>query len=350
MMCIRSDGRGSPLSMTMRIRFIVSTLDSSVPFSSCTLKSCNVGWSAALSMCTRLYALSRKVAMVAARSKQWRYKIARAKCATKTTPVCCACRGNRCNVPVRVPEPNSRSFTAKCQDAALQDTDTSLYFEGTRFCAPHRCSPFDPKMSSVSRSTCDISASSPFIEPAGLIFAALDILVGLATNFSGGRHKVATKEQDGRQELEIRLGNEHISFETAKIGSLVDVTDSEDPEGLRVFYYLVQDLKALVFSLISLHFKAHPPRIRGTGDIEGANLSHATATTMSPHGEQLDSSWVCIYGGNHGDTQTSTHHAVVFDIEVEPRSLAHFALLAVIGARVISPLILRHIQSMSTVH
>ena len=31
--------------------------------------------------------------------------------------------------------------------------------------------------------------------------------------------------------------------------------DSEDPEGLRVFYYLVQDLKALVFSLISLHFK-----------------------------------------------------------------------------------------------
>lgn len=47
----------------------------------------------------------------------------------------------------------------------------------------------------------------------------------------------------GRQELEVRLGNEHISFETAKIGSLVDVQDSEDPEGLRVMYYLVQDLK-----------------------------------------------------------------------------------------------------------
>jgi protein mago nashi len=43
--------------------------------------------------------------------------------------------------------------------------------------------------------------------------------------------------------------------QTAKIGSLVDVQDSADPEGLRVFYYLVQDLKALVFSLISLHFK-----------------------------------------------------------------------------------------------
>ncbi|CAK7272345.1 hypothetical protein SEPCBS119000_005075 [Sporothrix epigloea] len=66
------------------------------------------------------------------------------------------------------------------------------------------------------------------------------------------------KNKDGRQELELRIGNEHISFETAKIGSLVDVTESADPEGLRVFYYLVQDLKALVFSLIALHFKIKP--------------------------------------------------------------------------------------------
>ncbi|TPX62169.1 hypothetical protein PhCBS80983_g00706 [Powellomyces hirtus] len=49
----------------------------------------------------------------------------------------------------------------------------------------------------------------------------------------------------GRQELEIVLGNEHISFTTAKIGSLVDVQESKDPEGLRVFYYLIQDLKCL---------------------------------------------------------------------------------------------------------
>lgn len=47
-------------------------------------------------------------------------------------------------------------------------------------------------------------------------------------------------------------------MQTAKIGSLVDVTESQDPEGLRVFYYLVQDLKALVFSLIALHFKIKP--------------------------------------------------------------------------------------------
>jgi protein mago nashi len=88
------------------------------------------------------------------------------------------------------------------------------------------------------------------------------------------------KNKDGKQELEIRLGSEHINFEvghaqytvarallfidcdlwqTAKIGSLVDVTESADPEGLRVFYYLVQDLKALVFSLIALHFKVRRP-------------------------------------------------------------------------------------------
>jgi Mago nashi protein len=42
---------------------------------------------------------------------------------------------------------------------------------------------------------------------------------------------------------------------TAKIGSLVDIQDSEDPEGLRVFYYLVQDLKVGVFCtiLIAVH-------------------------------------------------------------------------------------------------
>ncbi|KAE9621328.1 putative Mago nashi protein [Lupinus albus] len=58
----------------------------------------------------------------------------------------------------------------------------------------------------------------------------------------------------GRQELEIVMGNEHISFTTSKIGSLMDVQNSADPEGLRIFYYLVQYLKCFVFSLISLHF------------------------------------------------------------------------------------------------
>lgn len=55
--------------------------------------------------------------------------------------------------------------------------------------------------------------------------------------------------------MQVTGADKRSLIQTAKIGSLVDVTESADPEGLRVFYYLVQDLKALVFSLISLHFK-----------------------------------------------------------------------------------------------
>eukprot|EP00954_Amorphochlora_amoebiformis_P019461 1332857-Amorphochlora_amoeboformis.AAC.2 len=73
-----------------------------------------------------------------------------------------------------------------------------------------------------------------------------------------------TKENDkswpepdavGRQELEIVINNQHISFVTAKIGSLVDVEESKDPDGLKMFYFLIQDLRCLVFSLIGMHFK-----------------------------------------------------------------------------------------------
>ena len=58
----------------------------------------------------------------------------------------------------------------------------------------------------------------------------------------------------------------HRVFQTAKVGSLVDIQDSEDPEGLRVFYYLVQDLKVRAFyytcpyhssSYIVFHLFAH---------------------------------------------------------------------------------------------
>mmetsp|Transcript_10042 Transcript_10042/g.11724 ORF Transcript_10042/g.11724 Transcript_10042/m.11724 type:complete len:148 (+) Transcript_10042:122-565(+) len=64
----------------------------------------------------------------------------------------------------------------------------------------------------------------------------------------------------GRQELEIVVGNEHISFTTSKISSLLDVDGEhcKDPDGLRVLYYLVQDLKCFVFSIINLHFKIKP--------------------------------------------------------------------------------------------
>ncbi|KAL8424599.1 hypothetical protein Efla_003715 [Eimeria flavescens] len=59
----------------------------------------------------------------------------------------------------------------------------------------------------------------------------------------------------GRQELEIILGKDHISFTTSKIGSMADVQRCKDEDGLRVFYYLVQDLKCFVYSLIGLHFR-----------------------------------------------------------------------------------------------
>jgi len=64
--------------------------------------------------------------------------------------------------------------------------------------------------------------------------------------------------RDGRQEFEVVLGGQHISFATAKIGSLLDVQESKDPEGLRIFYYMVQDLKCLILSLIGLHFRIKP--------------------------------------------------------------------------------------------
>jgi protein mago nashi len=62
----------------------------------------------------------------------------------------------------------------------------------------------------------------------------------------------------GSQELEIVYNNEHISFLTAKIGTLLEVSKTADPDGLTNFYYLVQDLKSFVFSLINLHFKIKP--------------------------------------------------------------------------------------------
>ncbi|KAK2992182.1 hypothetical protein RJ640_007350, partial [Escallonia rubra] len=58
----------------------------------------------------------------------------------------------------------------------------------------------------------------------------------------------------GRQELEIVMGNEHISFTTSKIGSLMDVQTSADPEGLRIFYYLVQVGDVILFVFFVLLF------------------------------------------------------------------------------------------------
>jgi protein mago nashi len=57
------------------------------------------------------------------------------------------------------------------------------------------------------------------------------------------------------KELEIVLNNQHISFMTNKIGSLSETLKSQDPKGLKIFYYVIQDLKSFVLSMIALHFK-----------------------------------------------------------------------------------------------
>ena len=62
----------------------------------------------------------------------------------------------------------------------------------------------------------------------------------------------------GAQELEVVMGKDHVSFGTAKSLTLVDVRECKDKDGLENFYYLTQDLRALVFSLVSLHWKIKP--------------------------------------------------------------------------------------------
>lgn len=58
--------------------------------------------------------------------------------------------------------------------------------------------------------------------------------------------------------LRTRLLTHTPALQTSKIGTLVEVQKSKDADGLRNFYYLVQDLKCFVFALISLHFKIKP--------------------------------------------------------------------------------------------
>eukprot|EP00889_Picochlorum_renovo_P004179 jgi/Picre1/31209/NNA_006563.t1 len=65
-------------------------------------------------------------------------------------------------------------------------------------------------------------------------------------------------DEQGRQELEIVQGDDHVSFATTKLGSMVQVQSSKDPEGLKNFYHLVQDVKCMALTLINAHFKVQP--------------------------------------------------------------------------------------------
>ena len=81
---------------------------------------------------------------------------------------------------------------------------------------------------------------------------------GIRTVDDSSWPQIESSDDVRRQELEIKVGNEHLAFTCEEIGSLSQVLKSSDPEGLKLFYYLAQDLKCLVFSLISLHFKIKP--------------------------------------------------------------------------------------------
>ena len=64
----------------------------------------------------------------------------------------------------------------------------------------------------------------------------------------------------GRQELEVQVGGVHARFVLGKIGSMAEMEGrgGHGEEGLKALYWLVQDLRAIVFSLITLHFKIKP--------------------------------------------------------------------------------------------
>lgn len=65
-------------------------------------------------------------------------------------------------------------------------------------------------------------------------------------------------EATGRQELECKIDSHHISFTACEIASPADIRQCPDPEGLKIFYLVTQDLKSLVLMLMSCHFKAKP--------------------------------------------------------------------------------------------
>jgi protein mago nashi len=62
---------------------------------------------------------------------------------------------------------------------------------------------------------------------------------------------------DARQELEIKIGND-IAFNCGEILSLVDIQKFSDPKGMAIFYYLTQNPKCLLMTLINLHFEVKP--------------------------------------------------------------------------------------------
>lgn len=60
------------------------------------------------------------------------------------------------------------------------------------------------------------------------------------------------------QELEIVFDKKHVWLQCPKLSSRRDCESSEDAEGMLRFFYLVEEVKALILSLINIHFKVNP--------------------------------------------------------------------------------------------
>merc|ERR1739841_9898 len=93
---------------------------------------------------------------------------------------------------------------------------------------------------------------------SGTILQVFDSLVSESDILNEDDGKWPGPDRMGRQELEIVRGCKHIAFCTSKISSSEEIENSLDPYGLRCCYYLIQDLKCLVLSLVGLHFKIKP--------------------------------------------------------------------------------------------
>jgi hypothetical protein len=50
----------------------------------------------------------------------------------------------------------------------------------------------------------------------------------------------------------------YFNFKTCQIGAVAEALKCEDPEGLKNFYYTIQDLRLFVFALVAMHFKIKP--------------------------------------------------------------------------------------------
>jgi len=116
------------------------------------------------------------------------------------------------------------------------------------------------KLQVANRSSCkhdSMIRKEVFVGPAVVDEVKRIIQESLITQVDDSKWKVATAD-GSRQELECKIGKHHLAFTACEIESLVDIQKSSDPEGLKTFYYLTQDLKALFLALISCHFKDRP--------------------------------------------------------------------------------------------